>query len=413
VNSKRISAALIIMVAIVALIGLVGTKSNVKGGGASGPQLEGSRAQGQSQDNKTINTVACRQRSPTVEEAFDAINRRYSSDIVGMCVGAVGPQPPHVNYAKTKCYGEILTGSGITPTNDTLFWVGSVTKTMTATLLALRVNQGSVGLDDRVDKYLSSAYHIPKITLLHLADMESGLQRNPPDPHKNPANETQLYDDLQACVGDPACWKGVNHYIYSNFGYGVLGNVLANHDGPLKWSLDNFYYVMAPLGMFDTRAAEDFTSLEFSARRSYGHNRAGNSWTALQTTSVSFGNAPAGALWSTASDMLIWLKEAASVQPPSNPVETALKMTMECRGPWGKNSTCSSVLDCGSCTGLAWTEDIDQCTGGVRISKSGSVPGFQAWIGFDPSTGRGVFVLLNSSALKGTTVGEQLLDLIP
>ena len=40
-NSKRISTALVI-VAIVALIGLVGTQSNVKGGGSSFPELEGS-----------------------------------------------------------------------------------------------------------------------------------------------------------------------------------------------------------------------------------------------------------------------------------------------------------------------------------------------------------------------------------
>ena len=40
-NSKRISTSLII-VAIVALIGLVGTQSNVKGGGASAPEFEGS-----------------------------------------------------------------------------------------------------------------------------------------------------------------------------------------------------------------------------------------------------------------------------------------------------------------------------------------------------------------------------------
>jgi hypothetical protein len=40
-NSNRISTTLVI-VAIVALIGLVGTQSNVKGGGASAPELEGS-----------------------------------------------------------------------------------------------------------------------------------------------------------------------------------------------------------------------------------------------------------------------------------------------------------------------------------------------------------------------------------
>jgi len=170
------------------------------------------RAQVQTQANTTNNAVACPQRNATVHAAFDAIAAQYSPDIVGMCVGAVGPNE---TYTATKCYGEIVTGSGITPTSHTLFAIGSVTKTMTATLLALRVNQGSVQLDDRVDKYLSSAYHIPKITLLQLADMESGLQKNPPDPYQTPSDETQLYTDLQACVGDSTCWKGVNHYIYS------------------------------------------------------------------------------------------------------------------------------------------------------------------------------------------------------
>ena len=41
-NSKRISATLIIAVVTAVLIGLVGAKSNVKGGGASAPQLVGS-----------------------------------------------------------------------------------------------------------------------------------------------------------------------------------------------------------------------------------------------------------------------------------------------------------------------------------------------------------------------------------
>jgi CubicO group peptidase (beta-lactamase class C family) len=329
-----------------------------------------------------------------------------------MCVGAVGPNG---TYAATKCYGETQTGSHITPTSHTLFWIGSVTKTMTATLLALRVNQGSVQLNDRVDNYLPSAYHIPKITLLQLADMESGLQRNPPDPYTKPADETQLYTDLQACVGDSTCWKGINHYSYSNFGYGVLGNVLANHDGPLKWSLDNFYYVMAPLGMFDTKASEDYNSVDFLLRRAYGHIRSSaGDWTLSRTTNQSFGAAPAGGLWSTPSDMLIWLGNAMGTLGGNRAVDVALGTTMECRGPWGnKNSKCSAVQFCGSCTGLAWTEDIDQCTGGVRISKSGAVPGFRAWIGFDKGTGRGVFVLLNSEAIKGDTIGEQLLDLIP
>jgi CubicO group peptidase (beta-lactamase class C family) len=330
-----------------------------------------------------------------------------------MCVGAVGPKG---TYANTKCYGEILAGSGITPTNDTLFWIGSVTKTMTATLLALRVNQGAVQLNDRVDKYLSSLYHIPQITLLQLADMESGLQRNPPNPYTHPMNETELYTDLQACVHNSTCWSGVNNYIYSNFGFGVLGSVLADHDSYSKWSLDNFYSVMAPLGMLDTKTPEDYTRAEdFSGRRAHGHTRVDGSWqevTKLQTNNQPAGEG-AGGLWTNASDMLIWLRSAAGVTTPGNGVQAALKMTMECRGPRGANSTCSSVKDCGSCTGLAWDEDIDPCTREIRISKGGAAPGFKAWIGFNSRTGRGVFVLLNSNAISPVTLGEKLLDMIP
>jgi len=370
------------------------------------------RAQEQTQASAT-NNAACPRRSRTVEAAFDSVAAQFSSSIVGMCVGAVGPSGA---YAATKCYGEGRNGVAVTPTNDTLFRIGSVTKTMTATLLALRVKQGTVDLNDRVNKYLINSYRIPRITLLDLADMESGLQRNSPNPYPDPSDETQLYQDLQACVGDTTCWKGVDHYVYSNFGYNVLGSVLADNDGYSRWSLDNFSSVMSPLGMFDTKPSSDFSRAEFMARHAYGHalsGDGGNHWIELQTTSVSAVNAPAGGLWSTPSDMLLWLKNATGALRGNREVDAALRMTMECRGPWGKNSTCSSVEDCGSCTGLAWTEDIDPCTGGTRISKSGSVPGFKSWIGFDKGTGRGVFVLLNSGAIKGDIIGEKLLDMIP
>ena len=360
--------------------------------------------------------VFCPQRKATVEAAFDAIAARYSSDIVGMCVGAIGLNG---EYAATKCYGEVLIGSHVTPTSHSFFWIGSITKTMTATLLALRVNQGSVNLNDRVDNYLPSLYQIPKIKLLDLADMESGLPRDAPNPFPSPADETELYTDLQTCVNDPTCWKGINRYRYSNFGYAVLGNVLADHDGPDKWSLDNYRSVMYPLGMLDTKPAEDFRLLDFLFRRTIGHTRAHANapWIVSLTSSQSFGGEPAGGLWSTPSDMLIWLENATGALQSNNEIDVALQTTMECRGPWGKNNPCASVQDCGRCTGLAWTEDIDPCTGDIRISKDGAVPGFRSWIGFNKGPGRGtyrgVFVLLNSGAIKGDTVGETLLDTIP
>ena len=368
---------------------------------------------GYAQSKISGGVTACPQRKTTTDAAFDAIAAKYSSKIVGMCLGAIGPANGiRPEYSTTKCFGETLINSHVTPTSHTLFWIGSVTKTMTATLLALRVNEGSLNLNDRIDTLLPSLYTIPKITLLQLADMESGLPKKIPDPYTDPANETEVYTDLQTCVNSPACWKGVNHYGYSNFGYAVLGNALGDHDGSLPWSLDNFNYLMAPLGMFDTRTSQDYDVTDFLSRRAYGHTHAGGSWTVSRATSESFGGAPSGGLWSTPSDMLIWLGNAMGTLHSNIGVDAALQNTMVCRGQWGKKP-CSAVKACGRCTGLAWTEDIDECTGGVRISKSGGVPGFKSWIGFDQKTGRGVFVLLNTSAFDATPVGEDLLDLIP
>jgi len=151
---------------------------------------------------------------------------------------------------------------------------------------------------------------------------------------------------------------------------------------------------------------------DFLNRRAFGHTHAGGSWTVSRATTQSPGGAPAGGLWSTPSDMLIWLGNAMGTLHSNTDVDAALQNTMVCRARWGKSS-CSSVQNCGSCTGLAWTEDIDTCTGGVRISKSGAVPGFKSWIGFDQNTGRGVFVLLNTSAFDATPVGEDLLEILP
>jgi beta-lactamase class C len=368
---------------------------------------------GYAQNKISGGVAACPLRRTTTDAAFDAIAAKYSSKVIGMCLGAIGPASGiRPEYSTTKCFGETLIGSHVTPTSHTLFWIGSVTKTMTATLLALRANEGSLNLNDRIDTLLPSLYTIPKITLLQLADMESGLPREFPDPYPDPANETEVYADLQTCVNNPACWKSVNHYNYSNFGFAVLGNALGDHDGSLPWSLDNFNYVMAPLGMFDTRTFGDYDLTDFLNRRAFGHTHAGGSWTVSRATTQSPGGAPAGGLWSTPSDMLIWLGNAMGTLHSNTDVDAALQNTMVCRARWGKSS-CSSVQNCGSCTGLAWTEDIDTCTGGVRISKSGAVPGFKSWIGFDQNTGRGVFVLLNTSAFDATPVGEDLLQILP
>ena len=123
---------------------------------------------------------------------------------------------------------------------DSVFEIGSITKTFTATLLALMVQDHDVDLDDPVASLLPASVSVPmrygrQITLADLATHTSGLPRNPAnldprDPENPYADYTvaQLYDFL--AVYELATDPGA-HFEYSNFGVALLGHALGVHAG--------------------------------------------------------------------------------------------------------------------------------------------------------------------------------------
>lgn len=75
---------------------------------------------------------------------------------------------------------------GTAPDEHTVFEIGSVTKTFTATVLAHMVETGQVALEDPVQNYLPEGITLARtderpITLEDLATQRSGLPRMPPD----------------------------------------------------------------------------------------------------------------------------------------------------------------------------------------------------------------------------------------
>ena len=125
-------------------------------------------------------------------------------------------------------------------TEDTVFEIGSVTKTFTATVLAEMVVRGEVALEDSVAQYLPPEVRLPSrngqtITLLDLATHTSGLPRFPaninPGDGANPFadyTQQQLYAFLSSYVlpRDPG-----EQYEYSNLGMALLGHALARRAG--------------------------------------------------------------------------------------------------------------------------------------------------------------------------------------
>src|SRR5271157_5079877 len=142
---------------------------------------------------------------------------------------------------------------------DSLFEIGSISKTFTALILAQMVAQNKVKLDEHVRELLPPGTVAKpegaEITLLDLATQSSGLPRmpdnfkpaDPQDPYADyrPAN---LYECLAKLgVSKPAGAR----FNYSNLGLGLLGQALANRAAVAYPEL-LAAEVTGPLGLKDT-----------------------------------------------------------------------------------------------------------------------------------------------------------------
>ena len=78
---------------------------------------------------------------------------------------------------KTSGYGLANVELNVPATTETVFEIGSLTKQFTATLIMMLVEEGKIGLDDKLSKHLSS---VPEswsgITLRHLLTHSSGIK---------------------------------------------------------------------------------------------------------------------------------------------------------------------------------------------------------------------------------------------
>ncbi len=220
---------------------------------------------------------------------------------LGIVVGAI-------DHGKVTFYQAGGTGNTVPLDEHTVFEIGSVSKTFTATILASMVRDGSVRLGDPVAKYLPAWVHVPSrhgkaITLLNLATQHSGLPRIPSnlnaassDPYAHYTTQ-QLYAFLNGykLTRDPGA-----SFEYSNLGVGLLGVALANRAHTTYAALLRAR-VLAPLGMNDTAVEVPGSARARLAAPHTMEGDAANNWhfDAL---------APAGGITSTAADMLKYVR---------------------------------------------------------------------------------------------------------
>ena len=190
--------------------------------------------------------------------------------------------------------------------DEQLFEIGSIPKVFTGLLLAQAVEKGDLSLDDSLGKLLAGtvSFQSPAtsaITLRQLITHSSCLPRSPPgmaesfnlaDPYAN-YTRSDLWADLRSSKLEsmPPCAA-----VYSNLGMGLVGELLSHHYNK-SWADLVSERITQPLGMKDT--VQNLGDKD--SRFAQGHNNRakvqGWEFKAL---------AGAGALRSTASDMLVF-----------------------------------------------------------------------------------------------------------
>lgn len=193
-------------------------------------------------------------------------------------------------------------GLGAKPTDE--FEIGSVTKMMTVELLRQAIENDEISLDTHVADLIDFPATEPPVTIEDLANHTAGLGRAVPGASYvrgiiglNPYNKATTNDVLEVAA---TAKIGSREYSYSNFGYAILGNVLAKVAGTTYEDLLQTR-IFTPLGMENTFVAT-FGSVSESAPRGYLHS----GWKA-QPWEMD-GYAPAGAVRSTAADLEIFVK---------------------------------------------------------------------------------------------------------
>lgn len=164
-------------------------------------------------------------------------------DVPGMAIGVVVDGHPYVFD-----YGVSSLATHTPVTGDTLFELGSVSKTFTATLASLAEATGRLSLADRVGQFLPSLRGTPfgNVTLLELGTYTpGGLPLQVPDSIQN---DTQLLQYFKAWR--PTCVPGTCR-TYTNISIGTLGLIAAKSEGK-SFTTVMERQVFAGLGMHNT-----------------------------------------------------------------------------------------------------------------------------------------------------------------
>jgi D-alanyl-D-alanine-carboxypeptidase/D-alanyl-D-alanine-endopeptidase len=326
-------------------------------------------------------------------QAADAVAKVEAEDLwVGGTVVTVSGSNSDVSYYGTRS----LTDSA-TPTQDSQFEIGSVSKSFTGILAAeMVINHPGITLDDPVSKFVPelAGTFAGAATLRQLGTHKSGLPRMPcldtdvsfcfhPADWSNPYadyTETQFLEYLKYYTRGDA---GPYAYVYSNTGAALLGYVVTRVEQKTYDQLLS-EEITGPLQM-------PHTLVERATLNGFPNLIPGYDVALLPVshwTQDIF--APTGGIVSTGPDMQKYL--AANINPPTSVLGQAILLSQK--------------------TGICWDSDSVPVGTGI-IWKDGGTYSFSSILAFNPIQKIGVFISTNVDSPVTDNLGFYLMGANP
>jgi len=337
------------------------------------------------------------QQFDSFEEEFEYLVEKYVK--MGAAVGIVDME----QNLKEYYFGSLSKTRDRPPDPHSLFEIGSITKSFTATLLAQMVLDGNISLEDELESLLPEGeLTVPewggsRITLEHLATHSSGLPKKPQESGQALPPDYDPYDPYAAYTSEYVydylssycnlLFEPGTRYAYSNTGMGLAGHVLGLVDGS-SYEEVLTRKILEPLGMNETSL---FLSEDQIPNLAPGHDESLDSVKNYHAQDIFQG---AGFLKTSLHDLLIYLK--AQMGLISTSLDDAMELTHQAHFDVGIVSYDDREGIYNLSIGLAW--HIDELPEGYTFHwHGGRTNGYMAYMAFDLEAETGVVILCNQS----------------
>lgn len=280
---------------------------------------------------------------------------------------------------------------------DTVYQLGSVTKTFTGNLLARLILDKKISLEDPLEKYFPMTVKIPTdpnrrvITIKDIATHSAEFPRYPDNIGRVDGDpllgfsKTQLYKGIELVrIDNPI---GVR-YLYSNFGYGVLGTALEN---ATNRPLANLFkeQILRPIGM---KSSSLILNDKIRANLATAYRKDDPS---VRTQPWEMGAlSAAGNMFSTASDMSLFMIEMLKDTEVNRIQQTAY---LKVNDTWSYGLGCFPIASKSRNTRL--------------IHHGGDLDGFASYLILYPEFKGGLIVMTNSGVRGFGELAERINDI--